>query len=191
MVETVHRSVLASPLGSVNLLSTSRGLVAIGLGAGLDRLERWVRRTFPHGRIAPSDRFNDEAARQIEEYFGGRRRVFHLALDLRGSSFQRAVWTNVARVPYGRTASYSEIARLVGRPNAFRAVGAANGANPIPLVIPCHRIVGANGSLTGYGGGLSCKRWLLVHEGVLQDERERPAPPFQMDLFTRPPSPAP
>ena len=111
-----------------------------------------------------------------------------MVLDLRGSPFQKAVWANVERVPYGRTASYSEIARLAGRPKAFRAVGAANGANPIPLVIPCHRIVGANGSLTGYGGGLANKRWLLIHEGVLKAESVRSA---QLDLFGRGPTVVP
>jgi len=188
MTEALHRSTLESPLGPIDLISTSRGLAAIGFGEGRDgpeRLERWVRRTFPGARILPGVEGHEEAARQIEEYFDGRRRVFDLTLDLRGSPFQKAVWAHVERVPYGRTASYSEIALLVGRPKAFRAVGAANGANPIPLVIPCHRIVGASGSLTGYGGGLSCKRWLLIHEGVLKDEPVQPSAPVQLDLFAR------
>ena len=191
MTEALLRSTVESPLGPIDLLSTSRGLAAIGFGEGLGWLERWVRRTFPDARIVQDARAHDEAARQLEEYFGGRRRVFDLVLDLRGSPFQKAVWTNVERVPYGRTASYSEIALLAGRPKAFRAVGAANGANPIPLVIPCHRIVGANGSLTGYGGGLSNKRWLLAHEGVLKDESVHSVQPVQLDLFARGPAPAP
>lgn len=191
MTETLHRSTVESPLGPIDLLSTSRGLAAIGSGEGLGWLERWVRRTFKDARIVQGVGAHDEAARQIEEYFAGRRRVFDLVLDLRGSPFQKAVWTNVERVPYGRTASYSEIALLAGRPKASRAVGAANGANPIPLVIPCHRIVGANGSLTGYGGGLSNKRWLLAHEGVLKDESVHSVQPVQLDLFARGPAPAP
>ncbi len=191
MTETLLRSTVESPLGPIDLLSTSRGLAAIGFGERLGWLERWVRRTFPDARIVQGVGALDEAARQIEEYFAGRRRVFDLVLDLRGSPFQRAVWTNVERVPYGRTASYSEIALLAGRPKAFRAVGAANGANPIPFVIPCHRIVGATGSLTGYGGGLSSKRWLLAHEGVLKDESVQSVPPVQLDLFARGPAPAP
>ena len=108
-----------------------------------------------------------------------------------GVPFRGRSGPNVERVPYGRTASYSEIALLAGRPKAFRAVGAANGANPIPFVIPCHRIVGATGSLTGYGGGLSSKRWLLAHEGVLKDESVQSVPPVQLDLFARGPAPAP
>jgi O-6-methylguanine DNA methyltransferase len=185
MTEVLYRSTLESPLGPVDLVSTSRGLAAIGFGEGRDWSESWVRRTFPGAQTLPGVGAHEEAARQIQEYFGGRRRVFDLTLDLRGSPFQKAVWANVERVPYGRTASYSEIALLVGRPKAFRAVGAANGANPIPIVIPCHRIVGASGSLTGYGGGLSCKRWLLIHEGVLKDEPAPPLGPVQLDLFAR------
>ena len=182
MTETLHRTTLESPLGPIDLLSTSRGLAAIGFGDGLGWLKRWVQRTFPDARIVGDGGMHEGVARQIEEYFDGRRRVFDLVLDLRGSPFQKAVWANVERIPYGRTASYSEIALLAGRPKAFRAVGAANGANPIPLVIPCHRVVGANGSLAGYAGGLSNKRWLLAHEEVQ---------PAQMNLFSHGLSPAP
>ena len=188
MAEALFRTTLESPLGPIDLISSARGLAAIGFGEGREWLERWIRRTFPSARIEPErpgrGDLND-AARQLTEYFDGRRRVFDLVLDLRGSPFQKAVWANVERVPYGRTATYSEIARLAGRPKAFRAVGAANGANPIPIVIPCHRIVGASGSLTGYGGGLSCKRWLLIHEGVLKDAPVPSPLPTQLDLFAR------
>lgn len=183
MPDALYRSSLKSPLGPIDLLSTSRGLAAVWLGEGRSRSEQWVRRTFPNGSTV-REGADDEAMRQIREYFEGRRRIFDLPLDLRGSSFQKAVWTTVERVPYGRTASYSEIAVLLGRPKACRAVGAANGANPIPIVIPCHRIVGANGSLTGYGGGVSSKRWLLVHEGALDETPETSVRPRQLDLFS-------
>lgn len=179
MGETVHRSTLDSPLGPIDLVSTSRGLAGIGLGEGLSWHERWIGRTFPQAQILSGTGVHVEIARQLVEYFDGRRRVFDLPLDVRGSSFQKAVWARVASIPYGKTASYSEIAHLVGRPLASRAVGAANGQNPIPLVIPCHRVVGAKGSLTGYGGGLPKKRWLLVHEGALGGG------PSQMSLFAR------
>jgi len=189
MPETLVRSSLESPLGPIDLLSTSRGLAGVWFGEGRDGWERWIRRTFGGVRIVNGDA-GDEAARQIREYFEGRRRVFDLVLDRRGSAFQKVVWSTVERVPYGRTASYSEIAILLGRPKACRAVGAANGANPIPLVIPCHRIVGANGALTGYGGGLASKRWLLVHEGSIGDEPGASDRPAQLDLFASPSAPA-
>jgi len=92
--------------------------------------------------------------------------AFELPLDLRGTEFQRAVWQALLEIPYGETRSYAEIARQVGQPNAVRAVGAANGANPIPIVVPCHRVIGRDGSLTGYGGGLDKKVFLLQLEGV-------------------------
>jgi O-6-methylguanine DNA methyltransferase len=106
------------------------------------------------------------AAAQLGEYFAGRRRSFDLPLAPRGSAFQRAVWDELARVPYGRTVSYGELAERMGRPGASRAVGGANNKNPLPIVVPCHRVIGADGSLTGYGGGLDKKRALLALEGV-------------------------
>ena len=106
-------------------------------------------------------------AAQLREYFAGTRRDFDLALAPRGSEFQRRVWEELSRVPYGATISYAELAARVGRPGAARAVGRANGTNPIPVVIPCHRVIGADGSLTGYGGGMPLKRALLTLEGVL------------------------
>jgi len=107
-------------------------------------------------------------ARQVQEYFSGRRKAFDLALAPDGTDFQRKVWSALVGVPYGERASYSDIAIAVGRPEAVRAVGAANGANPIAVVVPCHRIVGRDGSLTGYGAGLPVKRWLLDHESGLR-----------------------
>jgi methylated-DNA-[protein]-cysteine S-methyltransferase len=105
-----------------------------------------------------------DVAKQLQEYFRGERQSFDLNLAPRGTEFQQAVWRALLRIPYGETRSYADIAREIGRPAAVRAVGAANGANPIPIVIPCHRVVGSNGSLTGFGGGIDTKRWLLAHE---------------------------
>ena len=102
-----------------------------------------------------------QAEAQLLEYFEGRRRQFTVQFIPKGTAFQWAVWQNVSRIPYGETATYGDIARAVGRPRAFRAVGMANHVNPIPIIIPCHRVMGANGSLTGYAGGLEAKRWLL------------------------------
>lgn len=105
-----------------------------------------------------------DIAAQLHEYFRGERRAFDLALAPRGTEFQQDVWHALQRIPYGETRAYADVAREIGRPAAVRAVGAANGANPIPIVIPCHRVVGSNGSLTGFGGGIETKRWLLSLE---------------------------
>lgn len=110
----------------------------------------------------------DEAAAQLDAYFAGELTAFDLPLDVRGTAFQRRCWLALATIPYGQTVSYGEQARRLGLgPDAARAVGAANGQNPLPVVLPCHRVIGANGSLTGFGGGLDLKRFLLEHEGAL------------------------
>ncbi len=106
------------------------------------------------------------AMRQLEEYFEGRRREFDLPLRLHGTVFQRRVWDALLEIPYGATWSYGELARRIANPSASRAVGLANGRNPLSILVPCHRVIGADGSLTGYGGGLERKRWLLAHEGL-------------------------
>jgi O-6-methylguanine DNA methyltransferase len=106
-----------------------------------------------------------EAARQLRAYFAGQLRRFDLPLDMQGTPFQLRVWHELERIPYGETRSYRQIAEAVGAPRAVRAVGAANGANPIPIVVPCHRVIGANGKLVGYGGGLPLKKRLLELEG--------------------------
>jgi O-6-methylguanine DNA methyltransferase len=106
----------------------------------------------------------------LRAYLEGRLTGFTVSVDLRGTPFQTRVWRALGEIPYGRTRSYAEVAAAIGRPRAVRAVGAANGANPVPIVVPCHRVIGAGGGLTGYGGGLAMKRWLLVLEGVLTGE---------------------
>jgi methylated-DNA-[protein]-cysteine S-methyltransferase len=118
------------------------------------------------GVTAPDDRRGRrgpvlDAAGQLDEYFAKRRTSFDLPLSLSGTEFQRQVWLTLAEIPYGETISYAELARWVGRPQAFRAVGQANGANPIPVILPCHRVIAADGSIGGYGGGLPVKRLLL------------------------------
>jgi methylated-DNA-[protein]-cysteine S-methyltransferase len=106
----------------------------------------------------------EEAARQLKAYFAGDLTSFDLPLTLEGSAFQRSVWAGLQAIPYGETISYGELARRLGQPSAFRAVGLANGRNPVSIVVPCHRVIGADGSLTGYGGGMDRKRFLLSHE---------------------------
>ncbi len=106
------------------------------------------------------------AVRQLREYFAGTRREFDLPLRLEGTAFQQCVWRSLREIRYGETWSYGQLAKHIGNPNASRAVGLANGRNPISILVPCHRVIGADGSLTGYGGGLERKRWLLAHEGL-------------------------
>ena len=108
-----------------------------------------------------------EGVRQIDEYLGGQLREFDLPLGMYGTDFQRQVWRQVLTVPYGQAATYQDVADAIGNPLAVRAVGAANGRNPLPLIVPCHRIIGRDGHLVGYGGGLWRKEWLLRHEGYL------------------------
>lgn len=147
--------VVASPIGPLRLVSDGAALTAIDFHA---RGRRDAAR--------PDDPLLREAAAQLAAYFARRLRVFDVPLAPHGTPFRRAVWEALLGVPWGTTAAYGEIARRIGRPRAVRAVGAANGANPLPIVIPCHRIVGADGSLTGYAGGLSVKERLLALEGV-------------------------
>lgn len=140
-----------SPLGALTLIGGPECLTALrfpGLGGALT-----------HGMRRPV--LFDEAVAQLDEYFAGTRRHFDLRLDLGGTPFQRAVWTQLSAIPYGETRSYGELAHLIGRPDRARAVGAAVGATPVPIVVPCHRAVSANGDLTGYAGGLHRKRLLL------------------------------
>ena len=113
----------------------------------------------------------EDAVVQLREYFAGRRSDFDLDLHLPGTKFQRRVWEELTRIPYGDTISYGELARRVGNPKASRAVGAANGKNPIPIVVPCHRVIGANGKLTGFGGGLPVRKHYWSWRGVRWDER--------------------
>jgi methylated-DNA-[protein]-cysteine S-methyltransferase len=145
-----------------------------GALVGLDFLpvppdrEEIERRAAAHGDRLIWDRERSApVAAQLAQYFAKERKDFDLPLAPRGSEFQRRVWEELSRIPYGATLSYAELAHRVGRPGAARAVGRANGTNPIPVIIPCHRVIGADGSLTGYGGGMPLKKALLILEGVL------------------------
>jgi methylated-DNA-[protein]-cysteine S-methyltransferase len=141
-----------SPIGLIEIGGTAEGLT-------------WL--AFVEGRRTESESHAllGQAVQQLGEYFDGARRVFELPLLPHGTEFQRQVWEQLLQVSFGQTTSYRDIARAIGRPRAVRAVGAANGRNPISIVLPCHRVVGSDGGLTGYGGGLWRKEWLLRHEG--------------------------
>ena len=155
--EAIWYDELPTPIGQLRLVADAQGLREVWFDSGRHRKEpdpRWWRDA---GRLA-------FARGQLEEYFAGTRQVFDLPLHPLGTPFQLAVWHELARIPYGATTSYGEMARRIGQPQAMRAVGAANGRNPLPIVLPCHRVIGADGSLTGFGGGLPTKRYLLAME---------------------------
>ena len=148
---------LTSPIGPLLLAGDEAGVRFVSFAAG----RKDVR---PHPDWEPDRGGLMEAVRQLNAYFAGRLRDFELALAPEGTAFQQSVWAELQRIPYGETTSYGEIARRIGNPRAVRAVGLANGSNPIAIIIPCHRVIGSNGSLTGYGGGLPTKQALLALE---------------------------
>jgi methylated-DNA-[protein]-cysteine S-methyltransferase len=156
-MESVYYRYNGSPFGNLLLAGNDSGLKWIllpGEGGSRDPLPHWEH---------SSERFSD-AVRQLEAYFAGKLTVFDLSLLPEGTPFQQSVWRELRTVLYGETISYGEIARRIGMPKAVRAVGAANGKNPLPIVIPCHRVIGSDGKLTGYGGGLPMKEFLLALE---------------------------
>lgn len=160
----IHR--FTTPLGPMFVCATGRGVCLLEF---VDRrmLEtefRDLQRLFKTNIIAGQNNHTQQAENEIGEYFAGHRRTFNLALDTPGSEFQRTVWEGLHRVSFGQTANYQSIAADIGKPTAVRAVAAANGANRVAIVIPCHRIIGKDGSMTGYGGGIARKAWLISHE---------------------------
>ncbi len=161
----VHTTAIDSPIGGMRLAATQGGLAYVELphasGRGLDG---WLRCRVPDATVKQGFVPNQVAAKQIVEYLEGKRLDFDLELDLLGTPFQRKVWQALLEIPYGETRSYREIATRIGRPNAVRAVGTANGSNPLSLVVPCHRVINSGGGLGGYGGGLALKRRLLAME---------------------------
>jgi len=146
-----------SPAGPLLLAGSRDGLYYLSFPSGRHAV------AIEHEWIEDRSLF-DDAIRQLREYFAGERTTFSLTLKPEGTDFQRAVWAELQNIPYGETISYKELADRIGRPKAVRAVGAANGANPIPIIIPCHRVIGNDGSLTGFGGGLPLKKRLLELE---------------------------
>jgi len=155
---------LDSPIGVLTLVASDEGLTHV-LFEDQEPVDAGLPVDLPETDDHPA---LEAAASQLGEYFAGSRKAFDLPLDLRGTDFQKDAWRALATVPYGETRSYGEQAEAIGRPGAFRAVGAANGRNPIPVILPCHRIVGADGSLTGFAGGLDTKRRLLDLEQAQQ-----------------------
>lgn len=158
-VEGIHTVYYNSPLGLIEIQSTEGGLRAVN---------------FTTEKILTEvpDVHNQLTISQLEEYFNKKRKTFDLPLDMEGTDFQKRVWTELYKIPYGKTCSYMDIARALGDPKTIRAVGMANGSNKIGIIIPCHRVIGSDGSLTGYAGGIQRKKWLLdfesdTHQGEL------------------------
>ena len=151
---------LASPIGVLTLVASDRGLTAV-----LWEDEDPVTKQFDDVTENPHHPVLREALQQLREYFDGKRRKFSVRLDFSGTDFQNEVWNALRTIPFGETRSYGEIADQIGRRRAVRAVGAATGRNPIPIIVPCHRVIGANGTLTGFAGGLEAKARLLALEG--------------------------
>ena len=150
---------IGSPVGELVLLASAKGLAGLFFG-----------HRYPETATATDDPDNphlNAAEEQLAEYFRGERTKFDIELDARGTHFQEQVWAQLSTIPFGSTWSYGDIARKLENPGAVRAVGLANGSNPISIIVPCHRVIGADGSMTGFGGGLKIKQQLLTHEGVL------------------------
>lgn len=158
-MQSYAAKVIDSPVGRLTLVASDRGLAAI-------LWEKDNPRRVPLGEVVESDSHPIllETERQLQDYFAGQRRKFTLPLDFRGTEFQRRVWSALLTIPFGQTRSYAQIAQQIGCPAAVRAVGAANGRNPLSIIAPCHRVVGSNGQLTGFAGGLEVKARLLSLE---------------------------
>ena len=158
----MNYQLLDTPIGRLRLRSTGSHLAAI---------EFENQQNDARDDTCSSDEVLERSARQLQEYFAGRRKTFDLPLAPSGTDFQRSVWNALSTIPWGAVRSYADIARAIDRPKAVRAVGAANGRNPLPIVVPCHRVIGSDGSLTGFAGGLDMKRRLLELEGSLEDRQ--------------------
>jgi O-6-methylguanine DNA methyltransferase len=172
-METLHSTIFKSQIGPLFLAASERGLVALEFDARLPG-QQTIR---PNPRDLRTEtkalKFTESAenllpyVQELQEYFAGQRREFTFPLDVRGTDFQVACWRALLKIPYGETRTYADIARAVGSPQGFRAVGMANNRNPIAIVVPCHRVIASDGTLCGYGGGLDLKRKLLELEGAL------------------------
>ena len=151
---TNYCDAIDSPLGVINICASSQGITSVSF----DHKEQC--------EAQPND-ITELCKQQLIEYFSGQRQIFDIPLDQNGTDFQRSVWAQLLKIPFGKIASYRDVAVAIDNPKAVRAVGAANGRNPIAVIVPCHRVIGSNNSLTGYASGLDRKEWLLKHEGAM------------------------
>ena len=151
---------IQTPLGQIGIAQNDRAITNVFFG----------KTVVPKDFIVEETSLLKEASRQLLEYFNGTRRLFHLPIEMEGTDFEKSVWKSLETIPYGETRSYSDIARMIERPGACRAVGRANSKNPLSIIVPCHRVIGTNGKLTGYAGGVDMKKRLLQIEGVLLED---------------------
>ncbi|MEP6547225.1 MAG: methylated-DNA--[protein]-cysteine S-methyltransferase [Gammaproteobacteria bacterium] len=173
-----------SPIG--RLLLTTDGTALTGLHMEVSRKVQSTEGSVEDASVTPLP----QTVRQLREYFAGTRREFDLPLRLAGTAFQQRVWRGLTEIPYGETCSYGQLAKRINKPSASRAVGLANGSNPVSILVPCHRVIGADGSLTGYGGGLERKQWLLAHEGQISGRvtvNTAPPPSVRLPATALPP----
>ena len=153
-----------SPLGVLTLVASEKGLCNVQFGCAkrvLPEVKAWMKKHSLKQELIEDDAQVSEPRRQLDAYFRGERKTFDLSLDVYGTPFQKKVWEQLRIIGYGKTVTYKELAHEIGAPKAVRAVGGANNKNPVPIIIPCHRVIGSNGSLVGYGGGLEKKEYLL------------------------------
>lgn len=160
----VYYSEMESMIGPLLIAATEAGICWVDFNKGNRsylNLQRWSNKWFGHENVEKSVSFLQPIIDQISEYFAGKRNSFDLKVDLHGTPFQKRVWLSLMKIPYGQTRSYKDIALEIGIPKAVRAIGGANNRNPVPILVPCHRVIGTNGALVGYGGGLEIKQALL------------------------------
>jgi methylated-DNA-[protein]-cysteine S-methyltransferase len=171
--DRIYYASAQTEVGQILVASTSEGLCRLALPTEDEgNFWNWLRRRFIHGRAKESEAKNSRILEELRAYFSGELTKFDVPLDVRATPFQEGVLREIARIPFGKTLTYGEIAKRIGNPVARQAVGAATGSNPIPIVIPCHRVVGADGRMVGYGGGIPLKEWLLHLEGhAVEDHR--------------------
>ncbi|WP_124726830.1 methylated-DNA--[protein]-cysteine S-methyltransferase [Staphylospora marina] len=171
--QTIAWSQMESPIGTLTLALSRKGLCHLTFNrpnAPLAGLTVWFNQWYRNPRLERNDRELEPVVKQLDEYFNKERFHFELPLDFCGTPFQKLVWKELTNIPYGEVRSYKDVAQAIGAPKAVRAIGGANNKNPISIIVPCHRVIGANGSLVGYGGGLHIKEYLLTLEGWLKQE---------------------
>ncbi|WEG12159.1 methylated-DNA--[protein]-cysteine S-methyltransferase [Pullulanibacillus sp. KACC 23026] len=163
----IYVNEMESPIGPLTLGSVEAGLCYVSFGHLVDEeglIKAWAKKHMLHNELVFDEDHTSEIRRQLEAYFQGQLTAFDLPIVLKGSPFQIKVWKALQMIPYGETRTYKDIAAIIGNPKSVRAVGGANNKNPIPIIIPCHRVIGSNGALVGYGGGLDKKEYLLAIE---------------------------
>ncbi|SDI83368.1 methylated-DNA--[protein]-cysteine S-methyltransferase [Natribacillus halophilus] len=168
-MQTIKFTEMESPVGIITLVATENGLCQLLFGDYREtnvKIRAWMAKRNIRGELQHDDDYFFDVREQLQEYFQGERQAFNLPIDIHGTSFQKHVWEALRHIPYGETQSYKQVATTLRAPKAVRAVGNANNQNPLPIIIPCHRVIGSNGAFVGYGGGIEKKKKLLALEGA-------------------------